>query len=167
MEVPLHLHPFELSRQFSLFFWNFVLDFDLRFPEGRRRRTLELAFELPDQTLPKDWHLEEFQNIKTTISILDWAVLFEWNERWQQIRIRILVHQALTDSTFREASSTSALIRVALQRLKEIELAIRLKPLSMTPTLFQLFRFRWRFSGLRDEAEYLIARLKKITTSSY
>src|SRR5579864_7591648 len=141
MELPFHLHPFELSRQFSVFFENFVVDFDLRFPEGRKRRAIELAFESPDQTFPKDRLLEEFQNSSTNVSLLDWPVLFEWNERWQQTRIRILVHQVLNDSSYREASGTSKLVRVILHRLAEISLAIRSKPLPENPPLIELFSF--------------------------
>lgn len=162
MEIPAHFLPAELLRRATLFCKNFVIDFDLRFPEGRRRRLIELALENPDQQAPQDWHLEEFRSTKSTISFLDWVMLFEWNERWQQIRTRLLVHQATNNSEYRAFSGTSKMMRVALQRLIEIETLIRLKPLPENPPMIDLVLFRWKFSALRDEADYLVSRLQNI-----
>jgi hypothetical protein len=162
MEIPLQFHPAELRRKATLFFKNCMVDFDLRFPEGRRRRLIELALESPDQNIPQDWQLEEFRSATSKISLLDWPVLLEWNERWQQIRTRLLVHQATNDSHYRIYSGTSKMIRVALHRLAEIESLIRSKPLPENPPLLDLLVFRWKFSALRDEADYLVDRLKSV-----
>jgi hypothetical protein len=161
MEISLQLHPSVVSRQISLFLQNFVLDLDLRFPEGRKRRLLELSLETPDQILPQDPHLKELREYRESVSFLDWPILFEWNERWQQTRMRILVHQSVHDSDFRIRSSTSRLTRGVLQRLSEIENLIRAHPLPDRPTLLELLKFRWEFSALRDEVDYLVERLKK------
>lgn len=164
MEIPLHFFPAEIRRRLRTCWDLFVEDLDLRFQESRKRRLIELALDSPEQDLPIKSQIEEFNAQDGRISILDWIVLFEWNERWQQVRTRLRVHQATTDSDYRSKSGTSRAIRTVLQRLTEIESKIRFRPLSENPPLLELLLFRWRFSSLRNEADYLVDRLKQIAS---
>ncbi len=153
MELPLELHPFEIFRHLREFWSHFLNDYDLRFPEGRLRRVLELDRDLSesDRNLHATF-LKEMKENKDLISFLDWTLLFEWNEKWNQARTLSQI------ATLQAPSHDDAVLNAAYARLKEIEQAIRSDRIDDEPSLWKLLCFRWKFAALRDEADYLISR---------
>ncbi len=162
MELAEHIAPFEMKRLFSLFFKNAVVDFDLRFPESRSRRYLEIKLFAEEDYKMADPIIEDLAKTSRQISYFEWPLLFEWNERWQQERLRIRLHYALQNSRAREVAATSAVMRVVLQRLGQIEQTVRSNRLEPRPGFTELIQFRWKFAGLRDEAHYLLDRYESL-----
>jgi hypothetical protein len=171
MQIDHDWHPSELWRHLQLFYKDLTTDFDLRYPEARLRRSYEFQF------LPQKGELaeliEEFSlSTGRVISLLDWPLLFEWNERWQQAELCAEISKNL-ETASQATSSAQDLSSTALKSkrlpeaeevirkcLEQIQSECRMVKLSEHPDLFELIRFRWKFAALRDEASYLLKKLR-------
>jgi len=164
MKLPFEWHPFEISRRIQLVWKEVQADLDLRFPETRRRIALELRLNVPAGDRKRFSNLiVRFQNAKRSISFLDLGLLMEWNERRRQAEILSQIVHELSSAggDFPDPEVGKALI----QRLEAILSLVRKEHLSSNPSLFECFRFRWRFCALRDETIYLLSRLRKLSYS--
>lgn len=163
MQIPWSLHPFEMARTLRIFLKEFREDLDLRYPEGRKRRHLELHVAHGESFQLRDADLIDFIRAHRKFSLLDWPLLCEWNERWQLEKLRAEISEIIQDSNLRQKSGTSRTLRGILQRLSEIESQLKQTQLSSRPTLIELVSFRWRWGALRDEAQYLLHRSHHIS----
>lgn len=144
--------------------WKDILsDFDLRHPETRRRLALELDFQLSDPDKQRFRNLiRRFQAARRIISFLDWPLLMEWNERKLQAMVLIeMSNQLEKDASVPEHKA--ALISAIRSRLLDLRDKIRQNSLEETPGIWRVLKRRWKFSPIRDEALYLLERLKKNT----
>lgn len=159
MDISPALHPSEWFRKIDLAWRLFWEDQDFRFPELRRRLGLELTFRAQaldiDRRSPKVRQflnplLEEFDRSDERIPFIEFWLLFEWNERFQQASSLIdlvQLKQTIEDShdTFRQE---------VLARLNEIEFLMMSDELERDANWIRLIGFRMRQAALRDEVSY-------------
>lgn len=151
--------PFEFQRRARLFLMAFGHDSEIRYPETRLRLALELRSQLlsADRTLFQNL-LDRFARAKKKVSILDLPLLIEWSERKNLAQSLIMINQSL------EALPTALTPAAQICRVRLIEIAseIRRAVPDADPKLTELLSLRWRFAALRDEAQYLIDRLRSL-----
>lgn len=152
-------HPFELVRRLCLFFEDCSYDFELRHPEVRKR----ISFELKQNLNPRDQEafsnvIQHFEKAKRIISVLDTQILLEWGERRNQAQLAAKISDCLGSIEVPDEELSDISFRL-VERLRYILKLIRKSRIPENPSLFFLIKFRLKFSGLRQEALYLIERL--------
>lgn len=159
MELPVEWHPFEVERRLKLAQKAFVEDFELRYPETRKRLAYELTYSLSerDRKLFRNLILQ-FRNAKRVVSIFDWGQLLEWNERLLEGQLLSKIDHFLNKTPL----AVSSTLRVMQDRLREIQQEVRSILLEHESSTFQLLSHRWRIVSLRDESNYLIKRAKEL-----
>lgn len=161
MIVPTPLHPFEIWRLARLALKDCKGDFEIRFPEVRRRCSYEFEAKLPDidkQSFEK--LISRFRSAQRIVSILDYPLLLDWSERMQHAKSLISIHAGL--SLNQGEHPQNEIVNRMRSRLKEIQAEFRLYVFEEQPTLWTLLKVRAKFSPLRDEANYLLHRLSQI-----
>ncbi len=162
IEIPSEYLPFEIIRRFKVLWQDILLDFELRHPETRRRLAIELDLQLSEQDKQRFKNLiRRFQAARRIISFLDWPLLMEWNERKLQASTLIEMTKVM-DKNYQVADHKKSLGRALDRRLEELRDQIRQNSLEETPSFWRVFKRRWRFSPIRDEALYLVGRLQSI-----
>ena len=118
---------------------------------ARKRRALELSI-----AHSTDQHLIEELDVSTdTISVWDWPIVLEWNERWQRARLLAKLKAELAKVPIQK---NSVHLTALIDRLKEIDSELADLVLQEEPSLLALLLHRWRNASLREEALYLLER---------
>lgn len=161
MELSFNYFPEFLQYKAMVFWERLKNDHELRYPEGRKRRALELQMDLEKLEQPgipntADF-FAEFTDAKKT-SMFEWHQLFDWAERYEQLWTLIQIKKA-TEKCAIEAAPHAALYDKIYDRLNDIAFELQSQKLSHDPSLWELVRFRWHCGALRSEAIYLLQRL--------
>jgi len=152
-------------------FWeDSCTDFDIRFPESRRRRLVELQIlhqEKEVENLEK--LLKSYKLTSEKISAFDWDVLFEWNERCLQAHLQSEAERELL--RLKEAGPSEVderrLVVQSLQKELEVILETTLRSrLPHHPYFWDLLLIRWRMAPLRRQAEYYHSRIRALVPPS-
>lgn len=165
MIVPTPLHPFEIWRLACLALKDCKGDFEIRFPEVRRRCSYEFEAKLPDRDKQSfEKLISRFRSAQRIVSILDYPLLFDWSERMQHAKSLISIHAGL--SQIQTESPQNEVVSRIKSRLKEIQAEFRLYVFEEQPTFWTLIKLRAKFSPLRDESNYLLHRLSQLESKT-
>lgn len=149
-------HPLEILRKAICAYRDSASDFSLRYPETRRRYALEIRLRVPKDDLSSvENFIHRLEKSKAVISIFDWPLLLEYNER------RLLALYLAEMNLRCKEASTMPLSPLSL-RIEEYFLLwsdeIR-QDLQRDPWGFwRSVWLRWRYAGLRDEINYYLTR---------
>jgi len=160
MEIGRNYQPSEFLRSLRECFSLFLEDQDLRFPTYRKQLALEIRLSIEklqtEKTLPSlhglaQTLIKEFETEEDKLSILEIWILWEWNERYRQIRSLLKILSIKEKLLVLPADPIRTNI---LERLREIEGELISDPLEADPSWIRLPSFRWRFAGILEELEY-------------
>ncbi len=170
MDIAYDWRPSEIARRLQLFVKDVMVDFDLRFPENRQRRLLEL--QLRHQTeaskdleqLLVDYDVPE----RASLSLFDWNILCEWHERWLRASVLSEIQQTFLEIRSRGIPTDPQLLRISRDletELETIEQKLNQLKVSFHPQLWELMKLRWHAAALRRDAAYYQKRLLEIRES--
>lgn len=158
--------PAEIKRHLQLFWEALKKDLEFRFPETRQRLALELRMTLEKEDRQNfDALIRRFQRARRVVSVFDWGLLFEWNEKSSQAFLLSKISH-IRSQYGSYVGSNLDLVHQYESRLIEIMELCRRSLLEDEASLFRLIAFRWRFSGLRDEAYYIMNRIEILCEKS-
>ncbi len=159
MELPWNLHPLAVWNRFDLAFALLLQDQDLRFPEVRRRLSLEIKLRskaiLPELLTPQVLEVlnkvtSDFDHQNEVLSVFELFYLLEWNERYLQAFCVLQILECHSQKTLLPLDTAMR------ERFQWILEEILENPLSIRPSWVEVLSFRWKFSTLRAEVHYLL-----------
>jgi hypothetical protein len=149
-------HPLEFIRRISCFLKDLDSDMSLRFPETRRRHAIEIQLLPGHEKIPNiDFFVQRMEKSQSLISVFDWPVLLEFNERRLLIASLSAINLRAVDFNASDLSATQEKIGEVLNVLsEEIREALRDTDWGFWRSLI----LRWRFSAAREEIQYYLKR---------
>lgn len=149
-------HPLEILRKAICAYRDIASDFFLRHPETRRRYALEIRLRTPKNDLSSlENFIQQLEKSKAIISIFDWPILLEYNER------RLLA-LCLAEMNLRCKEASTMPLSPHSLRIEEYFLLwsdeIRQDLQKDTWGFWRSLWLRWRYAALRDEINYYLKR---------
>lgn len=155
MQIPHQFHPFEILRRIRLFLREFLRDYEIRYPEVRSRKILELRLRYPETSRQVVHELQGLLPPTKIISLLKWPELMEWNERHSGAKAQYLIEE-------QHAETRTELEAEILDRLWALLRQLQSERLETAPSLWNLLRYRFIYGPPRHESFYLSNRLKTL-----